>query len=447
VLRKAVKRLLPTFVVLAASCGGGGGGASLPASSSNAGTLSSTPAPGGAPGAAPGGGVVAAPGTGVVAAPGAGTVAAPAATPTVKPATAPTGSPAPIILSAGGCGPSPSFVNGVDYTATWAPYNCATSPWNERVSALPTYASYSSSEISVEFGNGNSQGVLEEEAGAYDYGHPVYYASGNDPLVNISCTQYCNRVDNGGFPATMHIPAKARPALGGDAHMAVIQPDGTEIDTWATTQPGGNWTSGGTVTAHAVANCGNFVSGSGFTPTGPAATAGGACVGAGLLRANELLAGSINHALFLVAQCTNGSQYPAFSGASTNPCTGGSGLPLGGRLWYDVPDATTNANSSLRPWEKAVLNALHDYGGYLEDDVGGASAVSGIAFKAESSEPPYANGLSDPFAALSSQGWTAITVAGALTLRYIGADQWNPPGVNFAAHMHWLDACSAHGSC
>lgn len=139
--------------------------------------------------------------------------------------------------------------------------------------------------------------------------------------------------------------------------------------------------------------------------------------------------------------------YPSFSGASTDPCTGGSGLPLGGRLWYDVPDATTNANSSLHSWEKAILNALHDYGGYLEDDVGRASSVSGIAFKAESGEPPYAYGLPDPFAALSSQGWTSTTVAGALTLRYIGADQWNPPGVNFAAHMHWLDACSAHGSC
>jgi len=371
------------------------------------------------------------------------TVATAAATPAPASATS-----APVVpaVAGNGCG-GPALVNGVEYAAGWTPYTCTSSPWNQAVSANPTYASYSSTVIATEFASGNVQPVRDQEAGANDYGHPIYYASASDPLVNLRCVSYCNRTDNGGIPATARIPALARPAGGSDAHMAVIQPDGTEIDMWATTRPSGNWTNGSTVSAQAMTNCGNFLSGSGFVPTGPAATAGGACLGAGLLRAAELLAGSIDHALFLVAQCAVGSQYPAFPNASTDTCTSGSGPALGGRLWYDVPDATTNANPLLKPWEKAILNALHDYGGYLEDDTSGGAGVSGIAFLAESGEAMAMFGQSDPFAALASAGWTAVNVSGALQTRWVGADPWQPGGVSFVAHMHWLDPCSARGSC
>ncbi len=309
------------------------------------------------------------------------------------------------------------------------------------------FAANSAAVIATEFAGGNTQPVREQEAGVYDFGHPVYYASASDPLVTLHCTAYCNTTDNGGLPASVHIPAQARPAGGTDAHLAVIQPDGTEIDLWATTQPSGNWTTGATISAQGAANCGNFASGSGFTPSGPAATAGGACLGAGLLRANELQAGRIGHALFLVSQCAVGWQYPAFPNATTDPCTSGRGPALGGRLWYDVSDASTNANAALKPWEKAILNALHDFGGYLEDDVSGGASVSGIGFLAESGAAAWAFGQSDPFATLTSQNWSGVAVSGALTLRYIGADPWQPGGVNFAAHLHWLDPCSARATC
>jgi hypothetical protein len=370
-----------------------------------------------------------------------GAMAAPTASANLNP------SPATVQTIGSNCGTTPAFVNGVEYAAGWAPYSCTTSPWNQRVSGNPTYASYSSSVIAGELGGGNSQPVRDEEAGSYDVGHPIYYATASDPVVNLNCTNYCNHTDNGGYPATAHIPALARPAGGSDGHMAVIQPDGSEIDMWAATTPSGNWTTGSTISAQAIANCGSFTNGSGFTPNGPAATAGGACLGAGLLRATELAAGTIHHALFLVTQCANGWQYPAFPNASTNPCTSGTGPALGARLWYDVADATTNANTSLKPWEKAILNALHDYGGYLMDDIGGASGVSGIGLLAESGEAAYMFGQSDPFAALASAGWNSVSVSGALQLRWMGADQWNPSGVTFASHMHWLAPCSAQGSC
>jgi hypothetical protein len=413
------------IVVIAVLCACGGGGASAPVVP---GTSTALSAP--APAAKATAGATAA----------ATATAMPSASPSAIPTVSPTVAPA-------GCGAEPALQNGVEYATGWAPYACATSPWNLRVSAGPTYASYSSAVVATEFAGGNTQPVREEEAGPYDYGHPIYYASASDPLVSVHCVSYCDTIDNGGLPASIYLPAQARPAGGADAHMAVIQPDGSEIDMWSTTAPAGNWVSGATVTAQSVADCGNFARGSGFTPTGPAATAGGACLAAGLLRANELLAGSIDHALALVAQCVVGWQYPAYANASSDTCTSGQGPALGGRLWYDVPDATTNANTALRPWEKAILNALHDYGGYLEDDFAGGSGVSGIGFMAESGEAPWAFGQPDPFAALAAQGWNVVTVSGSFTPRYVGADPWQPTGVNFAAHMHWLDPCSARGSC
>jgi len=366
--------------------------------------------------------------------------------PTPAPTPLPTPVPTPVPTMAAGCGTTPALVNGVEYVAGWTPYGCS-SVWNQHVSANPTYAAFSNAVIASEFGTGNTQPVRDQEAGPYDYGHPIYYASPTDPLVTLQCTAYCNRTDNGGYPASIHIPVLARPAGGSDAHMAVIQPDGTEIDMWATATPSGNWTNGATLTAHAIANCGSFTSGSGVTPTGPAATAGGACLGAGLLRANELASGAIDHALFLITQCANGWQYPAFPNASTNACTSGTGPALGARLWYDVPDATTNANVHLAAWEKAVLNALHDYGGYLEDNISGGAYASGIAFLAESGEASSVFGQTDPFAALAAQGWYGISISGASQTRWVGADPWQPSGVSFVSHLHWLDPCSARGSC
>ena len=353
------------------------------------------------------------------------------------------------VATIGGCGGSmPTLTNGVEYPAGWTPYGC-TSSFNARVSTNPQFASYSAASIAGAFANGNTQPVRGQEAGSYDYGHPVYYATSSDPTVTLQCTQYCNRADNGGYPATIHIPAQARPARGQDAHIAVVQPDGTEVDFWGASQPSGNWGTPRytTISAAAAANCGSFLHGSGWTPTGPAATSAGACLGAGLLRATELLAGSIDHALFMVSACAVGWQFPAFPNATTAQCSSGVGAPLGGRLWYDVADATTNANPNLRPWEKAILNALHDYGGYLGDNIGGGSSQSGLVFLAESGEAAHDFGLSDPFAALAEQGWNALTVAGGLALRQVGADPWRPGGVDFLNHLHWLAPCSAQGTC
>jgi hypothetical protein len=371
---------------------------------------------------------------------------------TAKPALTPVLVPTAVPQIAGGT--FMNFSNAQDYSTSFVPY-ASNSVWNTPVSTHPTYLSSSAAIVAAQFpGGNNTQTIRANEAGVYDYSHPRYFASNADPVVALRCTLYCGAPDNGGVPATAHIPALARPALGSDAHIDVVQADGTEICAWGVTQPGANWATGQTLTALNIANCGSFSSGAGWLSNGPGPTAAGFALQSGIITAAELIAGQINHAIFITGQCAIGSQYPSEPGASTDQCTSGLGPPLGGREWYDVPCSTTQANSALRPWEKAILCAMNIYGGYMGDDVGGGSTFTGTGAGVESEEPWYAYqgpGYTSPFAPLAAQGWGTIHMLNVIGnqsgTRWVGADPWQPAGVNFAAHIHWLDPCSARGAC
>ena len=321
--------------------------------------------------------------------------------------------------------PRPAIPLPAAATQVAIPYG-PSSPWNQRVGATPKIAGYSARVIAQEFADGNTQPVRNQEAGTYDYGHPIYFATAEDPLVKLQCTRYCGTA----YPKSMRVPAIARPAGGSDSHMAVIQPDMTEIDMWGVTKTAGNYASGQTIVAMNVANCGSYVTGSGFAAD-IGSTAGQACLGAGLLKASELLSGTINHALFLVGQCAIGTQLPTPPTAATGQCANGVGPPLGGRLWADVA-----APSGLEPWSAAIWNALHNFGGYLMDNSPTSPNINGIGFMSTSGERDYVYGMPDPFAALAAQGWSSIPIAGGLQARWVGADRWNPPGLK--DHLHWL---------
>jgi hypothetical protein len=380
------------------------------------------------------------------------------------PATAPTAAPAVVALATAAptVAPTPAqttstymgMANASDYATSFTPY-ASTSIWRTPISANPTIASYSASVVAVQFPNGqNNSPIRATEAGQYDYMHPRYFATASDPLVNVSCTLYCGATANGGVPAQIHIPAKARSAGGQDSHFDIVQPDGTEISMWGAAHATSDWTTGSTVSAANVANCGSFSSGAGWLANGPGPTAAGYCDDAGIVTAAELIAGQINHALFVTGGCAVGSQYPVEYGGSTGQCASGVGPPLGGREWYDVPCAVTQANGALHPWEKAILCALNQYGAYLGDNDGSGPAFTGLNVEVESEEPWYdfnGQNYTSPFAPLASQGWYSFSIANARGsasgIRWVGADPWQPSGVNFAAHVHWLAPCSAQGSC
>jgi hypothetical protein len=421
--------LLLCFV---AGCGGGGGGGSQSVPSA---TVASTAAP-------------PATGTGVT---------APVASPTASSGavkSSPTATPAALVTAAPAVVQATAiFLNAQDYPNGFVPYS-GTSPFNTKVSANPTFLATSAQIVANQFPGGvNSQTIRANEAGVYDYGHPRFIAAATDPVVSLKCTLYCGAPDNGGVPATIHVPAVARPAGGSDSHMDVVQPDGTEITMWGVTKPSANWAAGAVLSALNIANCGSIVTGTGWLASGPGPTAVGYCTNAGIITAAELIAGQINHAIIITGQCAIGAQYPSENGASTQQCTSGIGPPLGGREWYDVPCATTQASGGLQPWEKAILCALNVYGGYMGDDGGGGQYFTGTGAGVEDEEPWYdfdGPNYTSPFAPLAAQGWTTIKVqsyGSATGTRWVGASPWNPSGVNFAAHIHWLAPCSAQGTC
>lgn len=395
-------------------------------------------------------------------APSAKPTASPSPTPSPSPTAVPTVTPAPL-------------ANGVAWPASFQPY--AGSPvWSAAVESNPSYDPNSSAIIAAWFpGAGNGFPVRNQEPGPYDYTHPIYFAAGTDPTISVNCPSGGGCVTSGAnaFASSMQIPAKAHPAESngngaGDSHIGVVQPNGIEDDVYCWNsnstptcdQPGGNasnsWSAGATMgPAYSADTCGSFYSGNGqlASTTNGNTTAGAACEGAGLLSPQQLLAGHINHALFLITNCANGNEYPAETSSNTNHCSG-TGPALGARLWYDVPDATTNANPALQPWEKAILNALHDYGGYVMDDVNGGPISAGIEFVPESEEPAYRYGSGDQWSALAAQGWTSASIPGAPANypRWFGGDQdrngnWAPTGVNLNAHLHVLSVCVTQRTC
>ncbi len=116
---------------------------------------------------------------------------------------------------------------------------------------------------------------------------------------------------------------------------------------------------------------------------------------AGVIRAPELAAGRIDHALFLVIRCAaSGNRfgfgtrhrggddsawvYPASGGSA--PCRDGSRAPpLGARLQLAMSERELNA-LPVPPWKRAILRALARYGAYVGDTGG-----PGVGLQIESS--------------------------------------------------------------
>jgi hypothetical protein len=269
--------------------------------------------------------------------------------------------------------------------AQWRPY-APSSPFNQRVGATATHPS-SAQLVASSLQWGPPTGLTAGVAGSSnDFGHPVYYSLPSDPVYLLHPTERWGRNPIAGM--RIRIPAQARPAGGSDGHMTIVTPDGWEYDLWrAQTPPAG----GGTLT---FAWGGRLrIDGSGLGGRATAAQFGGL---AGIIRPEELAAGRIEHALFIVLRCTGsgagfgygvhqgsrwtgGYVYPARAGASTCDQSSGEPPPLGARFQLAMSGAQIAALHLAR-WKRAILTALARYGGYVGDTGG-----PGFAFMIQSS--------------------------------------------------------------
>jgi hypothetical protein len=113
------------------------------------------------------------------------------------------------------------------------------------------------------------------------------------------------------------------------------------------------------------------VTGSGIYPRGISARGSGFGLGAGLITAADIAAGSINHALIFSYPSTKAGGPVSPATESDGRTTTAGAIPEGARLQLD-PNLDLNS-LGLTPWQKMVAHALQRYGMILGDTGGGVS--------------------------------------------------------------------------
>lgn len=310
--------------------------------------------------------------------------------------------------------------------AAWAPY-AASSPFNLTVAGASVHPQSEAMVSRVLQWGGPGNVVLGVTGTSEDYGHPVYYAQPGDPIYTLHATEPWGKNALEGMQ--IPIPASAQAAAGSDGHMAVVTPDGWEYDFWQVqSKPSG----GGTMSFSWGGR--TPVTGSGL---GGDATAANFGLMAGILRPQELEAGVINHALFLVLRCTSNSLEYGFgvqpaptgdSGGSFVYPAGKGGARCSGESEADVPPMGSwfslamsdeqIAAMAVPAWKKAILRALAHYGGFVGDTGG-----PGFAVQIESGASYTSAGLPDPWVAFAQKN---------------GLPQWNGHYVlNLSQGVEW----------
>lgn len=265
-----------------------------------------------------------------------------------------------------------------------------------------------------------------------DYAHPTYWARRGDPLYTLRPSTDWGDPTLAG--ERIHIPPEATAALGDDGHLTVVQPDGWEYDFWRAQEL--DDADGGILRYAAGARL--RIDGSGVDGGATAADFGNL---AGIIRAPELAAGRIDHALFLVISCAAPTDSFGFDAtvrpgagdsAYVHPATGGGSIcpagvdapPLGARLQLALSAAQIDA-LGLPPWKRAILRALARYGAYVGDTGG-----PGVGLQIESSLTYTAFGRPDPLVQLAQRqrasGDARVTQNG---------DRWL---FNVASDVDWL---------
>jgi len=300
--------------------------------------------------------------------------------PASVPAKAPTSGDAAAHAASSGAAGWGGFGPGHWPGADWRPY-AASSPFNGSVSGAPSDPR-SAQLVAAALQWGAPSSIVVGTAGTSgDFGHPVYWAQPGDPAYTLHATESWGRAPIEGM--RIPVPAAARPAGGSDGHLTVVTPDGWEYDLWQAHAPPAG---GGTLTFGWGGR--TRVDGDGLDSRATAAHFGGL---AGVIRPEELAAGHIDHALFVVLKCTSGHVAPAQGDGAQ--CAGAP--PMGTRFQLTLSEAQIAA-LTVPAWKKTILVALARYGGYVGDTGG-----SGFGLMIQSSSTYTSFGVADPFVALA----------------------------------------------
>ena len=329
--------------------------------------------------------------------------------------------------AASSCGPTSLGSFGVDAwpSGCWRPYGDA-SPFNRPLGEGPRVHPSSAAIVqNVLAGSGGPADLVAGDAGTkWDYSHPVYWAQPSDPVFTVDCVESWGTCEVEGMQ--VRIPDAARAASGSDGHLTVVdQASGWEYDFWQVRdKPAG----GGRLTVSWGGR--TRIDDDGLESNATAAAYGGL---AGIIRAQEMEAGEIRHALFLVIKCGSGEKvYPAAgTGAKCSDTT--NAPPMGTRFQLAMSDAEIDA-LAVPAWKRTILRAMARYGMYFGDTGG-----SGMNLQFESGATYASFGREDAMVSFARKAGMRVSDGKAVfDIR---------DGVDWAQRLRVIDPCEAQGSC
>ena len=238
--------------------------------------------------------------------------------------------------------------------------------WNTRVNTLPVDAN---STVYVNTIGADTGMHPDFGAGTWNggpIGIPFTTVPTSQPLVAMSF-DYEDESDPGPYPIPTNAPIEGGPDSEGDRHVLVVRRGACDLhETWNSwPTPDGSWYAGSGARFDLNSNA--------LRPDGwTSADAAGLPVLPGLVRYDEVAAGTINHALrFTVPQTRRAYIWPARHFASD--LTGAQYPPMGQRFRLK---ASFNL-SGFSPANQVILRALKTYGMFLADN-GSAWYLSGV---------------------------------------------------------------------
>jgi hypothetical protein len=327
------------------------------------------------------------------------------------------------------CRPAPTRTHwrvGHWPSACWRPYS-KQSPFNRPLPAHPHLAR-DSARLVGRFA-GLEPAPLVAGADLMRWGFPTYWSTPRDPVFRLHCTMPWGRCAIEGM--RIRVPDAARWATGSDGHMTVVdQRTGWEYDFWRVQRK-----SRGGGTLDTAWGGRTRIDGSGLGSDATAARFGNL---AGLLRAEELAAGRIDHALFITVPCDSGTWvYPASKNGTACSRLGESNVnatPMGTRFRLDMSNAEINALAAPL-WEKALLRAMARYGMYVGDTGGREWGI-----EQEGSQTYTSFGYPDRWTGFARSAGAAISRTGTAALDVLA-------GVDWRRRLQVVAPCEARGTC
>lgn len=319
-----------------------------------------------------------------------------------------------------------SFRTGRWPPACWRPYGDE-SPFNRPVPDDPPQLGGSQEIVDAMLDRGPVADLVVAPDTAADWYHPVYYSQPTDPVYTVRCLRDWGTCEVEGME--VRIPSGARPAAGSDGHLAVVdQEAGIEYDFWRVRPLPPD---GGTL----LVSWGGLteITGDGL---GAGATAAKFGLLAGIIRAPEIRAGRIDHALLATVACTAPSVvYPAQGLAAT--CDDGAPAPaVGQHIWLDLSHDEIDG-LDVPEWKRTILHAFATYGAYVGDT--GGNEGFGLHFESGSTYTSF--GVEDPLVAFARDQESGVSTRDGRYHFDLGS------GIDWHEHLRILDPCVARGGC